>query len=406
MTAAGTGDTPDRGVPHSDHPPGQRVDAPADASPSAAGDAPPRPGRSGALAAHEPDGAASPDGRGDAQPTPTGERPGAGRRPGHDAEKPTEVPAKGWKQILVRVKDESKRDNVPLLGAGVGFYALLAIVPALVAVVSIYGLVASPADVQRQITNSLSAAPTEVRNLLEQQLTSIVESSRSSLGIGAAIGILVAIWSASSGMKHLMSAVNAAYDEEETRGFLKLRGTAILLTIGAVVALIGAIGTIAILPAAMRAAGVGSTGRLIANIVRWPLLGVLMLIGLAVLYRYGPDRDQPKWGWVGLGSIFAVIGFLVASLLFSFYTANFASFGETYGSLGSIIVVMLWLMISATVIILGAEINAEAEHQTGYDTTEGEPRPPGDRDAYAADVPPKDEPASEQEQLAALSRSR
>lgn len=321
----------------------------------------------------------------------------AGQRPGQEADKPTEVPASGWKQVLLRVKDESKADNVPLLGAGVAFYSLLAIVPALVAIVSIYGLVASPADVQQQISDSLSAAPSEVRNLLEQQLTSIVESSSSSLGIGAAIGILLAIWSASSGMKHLMSAVNAAYDESETRGFLKLRGTAILLTLGAVIALIGAIGVIAILPAVMRAAGVGSLARLIVNIVRFPLLGALMLGGLAVLYRYAPDRDEPKWNWVGLGSVFAVVGFLVGSLLFSFYTANFASFGETYGSLGSIIVVMLWLMITATVIILGAEINAEAEHQTERDTTEGEPRPPGARDAYAADTSPADESASEEE---------
>lgn len=327
-------------------------------------------------------------------------------RPGIHAEEPTEVPAAGWKDILLRVKDEAKRDNVPLLGAGVAFYALLAIVPALVAVVSIYGLVASPADVQSQITNSLSAAPTEVRALLEEQLTSIVESSSSGLGIGAAVGIALALWSASGGMKHLMSAVNAAYDEEETRGFLKLRGTAIVLTLGAVVGLIVAIGVIAILPAVLRAGGMGSTGRLIVSIVRWPLLGGFMLGGLAVLYRYAPDRDEPQWSWVGLGSLFAVVGFLIASLLFSFYTANFASLGETYGSLGSIIVVMLWLMISATVIIIGAEVNAEAEHQTEHDTTEGEPRPPGDRDAYAADVPPRDDAATDEEEVAALDRAR
>lgn len=331
---------------------------------------------------------------------------GGQQRAGMDADKPTEVPAKGWKDILLRVKDEAKRDNVPLLGAGVAFFALLALVPALVAIVSIYGLVASPADVQTQISNSLSAAPTEVRQLLEEQLTSIVESSDSGLGIGAAVGILLALWSASGGMKHLMSAVNTAYDEEETRGFLKLRGTAIVLTVGAVVGLVVAVGVIAILPAVLRASGVGSGGQLIVSIVRWPILGGLMLVGLAAIYRYAPDRDEPKWSWVGLGSIFAIVGFLVASLLFSFYTANFASFGETYGSLGSIIVVMLWLMITATVILLGAEINAESEHQTERDTTEGEPKPPGERDAYAADVAPRDGTSTEDEDLAALSESR
>lgn len=337
---------------------------------------------------------------------PRATEPGSAARPGGDAHKVTDVPAKGWKQILLRVKDESKRDNVPLLGAGVAFFALLAVVPALVAVVSIYGLIASPADVESQITNSLSAAPTEVRNLLQEQLTGITETSSSGLGIGAAIGIVTALWSASSGMKHMMSAVNAAYDEEETRGFLKLRGTALVLTLGAVVSLAVVVGVIAILPAVMRAAGVGSVGRLAVSIGRWPLLAALMLAALAVLYRYAPDRDQPRWGWVGLGSIFSVVGFLVASLLFSYYTSNFASFGETYGSLGSIIVVMLWLMMLTTVIILGAEINAETEHQTQRDTTEGEPERSGDHGAYAADTPPLDEPATHDEKLAALDRRR
>lgn len=331
--------------------------------------------------------------------------PGAEDRPGSDADVPTEVPLQGWKQILLRVKDETKADNVPLLGAGVAFYSLLAIVPALVALVSIYGLVASPADVQRQISDSLSAAPAEVRNLLQQQLTNIVTASDSGLGIGAIVGIITALWSASSGMKHLMSAINAAYDEDETRGFLKLRGTALLLTVAAVIGLVVAIGVIAILPAVLRATGVGGAGRWAVSILRWPILGLLMAAGLAALYRYAPDRDEPRWSWVSQGSIFAVVGFLVASLIFSLYTANFASFGETYGSLGSIIVVMLWLMITATVIILGAEINAEAEHQTERDTTAGDPRPPGQRDAYAADVGPRDQPKTEDEEIAALSRS-
>ena len=326
--------------------------------------------------------------------------PPAPDRPGGAAGSPTKIPVAGWKAILLRVKDESKRDNVPLLGAGVAFYALLALVPALVAIVSIYGLVASPADVQRQITSSLSAAPTEVRNLLQDQLTGIVETSKGGLGIGAFIGIVLALWSASSGMKHLISAINAAYDEEETRGFVKLRGTAVVLTVGAVVGLVVAIGVIAILPPVMRAAHVGSVGQLTVSILRWPILGGLMLVGVSALYRYAPDRDNPQWSWVGLGSVFAVLGFLIASGLFSVYTSNFASFGETYGSLGSIIVVMLWLMISATVIILGAEINAEAEHQTGRDTTDGKPEPAGERGAYVADTGPEGEPSTEAEQRA------
>lgn len=322
-------------------------------------------------------------------------------RPGESAARPTDIPAQGWKDILLRVKEETKQDNVPLLGAGVAFYALLALVPALVAIVSIYGLVASPADVQNQIDNSLSAAPTEVQNLLQEQLNGIVQTSRGGLGIGAVIGIVLALWSASSGMKHLISAINAAYDEDETRGFVKLRGTAVVMTVGAMIGLVVAFGVIAILPPVMRAAGVGSVGQLVVSILRWPILGGLMLLGVSALYRHAPDRDDPKWRWVGPGSAFAVIGFLVASGLFSVYTSNFASFGETYGSLGSIIVVMLWLMISATVIIIGAEINAETERQTEVDTTEGEPEPSEQREADVADTAPGGEPTTEAEQQAA-----
>ncbi len=153
-----------------------------------------------------------------------------------------------WKPIVLEVKDEYTRDNVPLLGAGVAFYALLAVVPALVAIVSIYGMVASPEQVQRQITNSLSAAPAEVQNLLQRQLTHIVETEGSGLGIGAFIGIALALWAASKGMKHLISAINAAYNQEETRGYVKLRVTALLMTAGAIVGLIVAFGAIAILP--------------------------------------------------------------------------------------------------------------------------------------------------------------
>lgn len=272
-----------------------------------------------------------------------------------------------WKQILVHVKDAYTRDHVPLIGAGVAFYALLAIVPALVALVSVYGLVATPEQMQHQITNSLSAAPVEVQNLLRRQVTNIVETDRGGLGIRAAFGIALSLWSASSGMKHLISAINAAYNEEETRGYFKLRITALLMTVGAIAGVLVAFATIAVLPAIMRAAGVGSVGHMTVSIVRWPLLGVLMLGGLSVLYRYGADHKNPHWKLVETGSIIAVIGFIVTSLLFAVYTANFASFGETYGSLGSVIVVMLWLMITSTVIILGAELNSEAERQARYD---------------------------------------
>jgi membrane protein len=312
--------------------------------------------------------------------------PGSGPGHGRDAERPRAIPAAGWKDILRRTKSEIKGDNVALLAAGVAFYALLSLVPALVALISVYGLVADPSDIDRQVGDALSAAPTEVRDLVEEQMTSITESSEGGLGTAAVIGIALALWSASSGMKHVMTAINVAYDEDETRKFLKLRGTALILTIGAVGFVVVAVGVIAALPALVADTSLGAPARIAVSILRWPLLGVGLAFGLAVLYRYGPYRDEPRWTWTAPGTIVAVVAWVVASIAFSIYTSNFGSYGETYGSLGAVVVLMLWLMISAAVVIIGAEVNAEAEHQTAADTTEGKGEPMGQRDAYVADT--------------------
>lgn len=305
---------------------------------------------------------------------------------GRAAEKPQAIPAPGWKDILKRTKDEAKQDNVALLAAGVAFFALLSLVPALVALISVYGLVADPADIDRQVSDALAAAPAEARELVQKQLKSITDSSEGGLGTTAVIGILLALWSASSGMKHLISAINAAYDEDETRGFLKLRGTALLFTVGAIVFVVVAAGVITALPSVLADTSMGDAARITMSILRWPLLGVGLMAGLAALYRYGPDRAEPKWTWTAPGTIVAVVLWLVASIAFSIYTANFGSYGETYGSLGAVVVLMLWLMISAAAVIIGAEINGEAERQTARDSTEGGDEPMGQRDAYVADT--------------------
>jgi membrane protein len=287
---------------------------------------------------------------------------------GRDAEAPQEVGGRGWLQILKRVKTEAKNDNLPLLAAGVAFFALLSLAPALAATVSIYGIVADPADVQRQVGDALAAAPAEVRDLVSQQLETVTGQSAGGLGVTAVVSIVLALWSASSGMKHLMEAINVAYGESETRKFVKLRGTALVLTVGAIAFGVLAVGIITVVPLA------------------FPLLAIGLVAGLAVLYRYAPDRDEPKWSWTAPGTIIATVGWLVASVLFSIYTATSGSYAETYGALGSVVVLMLWLMISAAMIVLGAEVNAEAERQTAEDTTKGAERPLGARDAYAADT--------------------
>ncbi len=286
----------------------------------------------------------------------------------------------------MRTKAEMKSDRVPLLSAGVAFFSLLALVPGMAAVVSLYGLVADPAQVQKRVGNLMGAAPKEVRQMVTTQLKSIVSQSGSKVGIGLAIGILAALWSASSGMKHLIEAIDVAYDEGEGRKFLKLRGIAIVMTLGALLFFVIAITVIAILPAALAHLGLGSAARIIVGILRWPLLGLLLVAALAVLYRYAPDRDEPKWSWVSPGAIVATVLWLVGSLLFSLYTANFGKYNQTYGSLGAVVVVMLWLFLTAFVVIAGAELNAEMERQTKADSTKGPSEPMGGRRAEAADT--------------------
>jgi membrane protein len=310
--------------------------------------------------------------------------PAGGR--GREAGRPTEVPARGWKDVAVRVKQQMKVDDVPLLAAGVAFFAMLALVPALVALVSVYGLVADPEGIERDVEDMLAAAPEEVRDLVTSQLSSIVESSPSGLRIGAIVGLVVALWSASSGVKHLIGAVNLAYDEDETRGFLKLRGLALALTVAGVVALAAAVAGLIVFPDLLSDEGPEAVFRALILAVRWPLLALLGLAALAVIYRYAPDRDAPRWRWVSPGAIFAVVVWVIASVLFSLYTSNFGQYNETYGALGAVVVVMLWLYITAYVVVVGAEINAEMERQTAVDTTVGPSRKLGRRGAYAADT--------------------
>jgi membrane protein len=301
----------------------------------------------------------------------------AGDERGRAAERPTEMPARGWRDVLARTIAEAKSDQVSLLAAGLAFYGLLALVPALVAVVSVYGLVADPQTVAKHVSELLGAAPGEVRDLVREQLQSITERSDSGAGIGAVVGIAIALWSASSGMKHLVDALNAAYDEEEGRGFLRVRALSLLFTVGAVFFLVLVFFGVAIVPAIV-------DGPL--RLLRWPLLAVVFAAALAVLYRHAPSRDNPEWRWASPGAVVATLLWLAGSALFSLYVSNFGKYGETYGSLGSIVVVLLWLFLTAAVVLLGAELDAELERQTRYDTTEGADRPMGAREAEAADT--------------------
>ena len=306
--------------------------------------------------------------------------------PGGQADKPTEIPAKGWKEILLRTKQQVKEDNVPLMAAGVAFYLFLALFPALIAAVTIYGLVADPQQVEQQVDSLAQTLPPEAAQLLEQQLKDIATSSSSALGWGLVASVGGALFAASGGVQNLVKAVNIAYDEEETRGFVKLRALALALTLGAVVFLAVAVGLVAVLPVVLDAVNLGAAATIGVQVARWLGLVVFVAIALAVIYRYAPDRDNPKFRWVGLGSIVATVLWVVGSAAFSLYVTNFGSYSKTYGALAGVVVLLLWLWLTSLIVLVGAEINSETEMQTAEDTTEGPEKPMGERDAVKADT--------------------
>ncbi len=311
-----------------------------------------------------------------------------GRPPGADADRPSEIPKRGWLQVTRRAFAEGKKDNISMLAAGLAYFAFLALFPALIAAVLIYGLLADPADVEAQIQSLSDALPEEAATLLTEQMTSIASSSSSALGIGLVLSLLGALWSVSGGVSNLINAVNVCYDEEETRGFFRLRGLALLLTIGGILFAGLAIALVAVAPAVLDALSLGIVGTVLLQIGRVVLLLLLVIAALAVVYRLAPDRDAPKFRWVSVGAIVATVVWVIASVGFSLYVDNFGSYGKTYGALAGVIVLLLWMFISAYILLLGAEINAEAEQQTARDTTRGEERPMGQRDAVKADSLP------------------
>ena len=311
--------------------------------------------------------------------------------PGGDAEHPNDIPAKGWLQILKRGMAEAKADQVPLLAAGVAFFAFLAIFPALIALVSLYGFFADPAQIAAQVNSLAGALPDDVRTLLTEQITTLT-SQKSTLGIGAIVAILVALFSASGGMQNLMTAVNVAYDEEEKRSAIKKRLIALALTLAAIVFMVIVLGLVAVLPPLLeRLLGGGGFAYWLLLIGRFVLLALLVAVALAVLYRVAPDRDAPKIRWVQIGAVMATVLWLIASVGFSLYVNVLGNYAKTYGALAGIVVLLFWLWITAYAVLLGAEINAETEQQTVKDTTKGPEEPIGQRDAVKADSTPEQE---------------
>lgn len=304
---------------------------------------------------------------------------------GRAAETPSEIPGKGWKDIAWRVYAEIQEDRVLMVAAGVTFYGLLALFPAIGALVSLYGLFADPATIQEHLTLLSGFLPGGALEVIGDQISRIAGQDGGALGFAFFFGLALSLWSANAGMKAIFDALNIVYEEEEKRSFVRLTLESLLFTLGAIAFLLVALGAVIVLPILLNFLGLGGMGDLLLRIARWPLLALVLLFALACLYRYGPSRDKAEWRWVTWGSVIAGAVWLLFSMLYSWYVGNFGNYNETYGSLGAVIGFMMWIWLSTTIILVGAEINAEMEHQTAQDTTAGEEQPLGARGAQMAD---------------------
>jgi len=307
----------------------------------------------------------------------------AGR--GREANTPEQIPPRGWRDILWRVLWSISADRVLSTSGGVAFFALLAVFPGIVAIVSLYGLFADASTIGKHLSLLSGFLPGGVLQLIAEQITLISRQGNETLGTAFIVGVLVALGSANSGIAALFDALNVVYDEREKRSLVHFYATTFLFTIGGIIFVILAIAGVVVLPLILKFVGLATTTEWLLAILRWPLLFVTIVVGLACIYRYGPSRRDARWRWVTWGSILGALLWMASSMLFSFYVATFDSYNKTYGSLGAGIGFMVWLWISAVIVLLGGELNAEMEHQTARDTTEGGSKPLGSRGAMMAD---------------------
>ena len=287
--------------------------------------------------------------------------------PGRRAETPWQIPWNGWKDILWRTYKQVGEHRLFAVAAGVVFYGLLAVFPALTALVSLYGLFASAATINDHLSMLPGILPSGALGIVREQIGRIAANRAASLSLGFIFGLGVALWSANAGMKAVMDALNVVCEEKEKRGFIMLNLVSLAFTMVAIAALLFALGAVVVLPVLVGHLGLQNVIDALFRLARWPLLLALVIVGLAVLYRFGPSHRDARWQWISIGSVFASAAWLVSSALLSWYLANFANYNATYGSLGAGIGMMMWMWISAIVILFGAELNSEIEHQMALD---------------------------------------
>ncbi|WP_207762149.1 YihY/virulence factor BrkB family protein [Arboricoccus pini] len=304
---------------------------------------------------------------------------------GRDADAPTRIPLRGWWDIAFRIWRNIGEDRLLSVAAGMTFYTLLAIFPAIAAFVSLYGLLASGQSVEGTLDYLRGVLPPDALDLLADQMRRLVSQDNSALSLGFFISLGFSLWSSNASMKALFDALSIVYHEREKRGFFLLTGLSLTMTLGGLLFIILALSCVVVLPIVLSFVGLGFVTEWVMRLIRWPLLFAAGCLFLTFVYRYGPSRRPAKWRWISLGSIVAVLLWIIASMAFSYYVANFGSYNRTYGSLGAVVGFMTWIWISSIIILIGAELNAEIEHQTSVDSTIGKDRPLGERGATMAD---------------------
>jgi membrane protein len=284
---------------------------------------------------------------------------------GLGARSPAEIPGRGWWIAIKQTANGFSEDRLMTEAAGCTFYTLLAIFPALASLISLYGLIADPATIAAQLATLEGVVPGGGMDILKDQVASLTSHGSQALGFGLISGVLISLWSANSGIKSLFDALNIVYHEKEQRGFFFRTLISFCFTLGALLFMIVSLASIVVVPIVFNFMGLGTALPVILAVLRWPLMVVVLTLFLGLIYRFGPSRQHVHWQWVTWGSAFASITWVIASLAFSYYVANFGSYNKTYGSLGAAVGFMTWIWISTMVVLLGGELNAELERQAG-----------------------------------------
>ena len=290
----------------------------------------------------------------------------ADQAPAKHVDKPSNISSSGWKTILLKVKDQIGENNVSIVSAGVAFFAFLAVFPAIAALVSIYGLATDPQSIQNQLSQVAGVMPQQAYDILKTQLEELTKTSGSTLGWSMAIGILFSIWSANKGLKSMFTGIDIAYDTENDRGFFKQNGLTLLFTLGAIILVILSMALIVAFPALIGTLGLPSGIESLISWGRWLLLAAVVIWFLGMIYKHAPYKPAPDFKWVLPGALLATILWLLASWGFSLYVSNFGSYGEMYGSISAVVVMLLWLFLSSFIILIGAELNSEIEKYSGH----------------------------------------